>query len=164
MESFISANTMSSSGEDCDGLAKVLGAIESARETVQGVNIYYVELTKRFATDVFRALVLHKQPERPWLESYPDLPAFQGAYARTVRRTLESHFRVNRRCYGVSFNSVLRHYQQSIPGFIAVFPIIEEPTAKRPLEDGRTSYQLKVMLPDGNKIPLKPNHERSPEC
>ncbi|MEM2916199.1 MAG: hypothetical protein QXT19_02485 [Candidatus Woesearchaeota archaeon] len=39
---------------------------------------------------------------------------------------------------------MLRHYQHSIPGFVTVFPIIEEPTEKRPLEDalGKAYDQL----------------------
>lgn len=141
---------------DKRSLEAVLDSIDAAGELF-GVDVTYVTEAKRFAKKVYTAYCAEPENnQHNWLRQYQTPQRFEAAYRNAIAKTFEKFMgSVSTRQLKKALMGITRHYQEEIPDFIAILPIIEEPLERESVyctDHGCT--QLNVLLPDGSKIPL----------
>lgn len=134
-----------------DAWEKLFEVIENSNK-VMGVSDRYVKETKRFAQKL-KELIFSSTDSRIGPFSIEE---FEREYSKAVYRSIDRFLRqtpeknIKRTLINIS-----QYYRNSSPDYHAVFPIVEEPIHTRDMyHNGYYTVQLKVLLPDGNAIPL----------
>jgi hypothetical protein len=142
-------------------LERILGLIDESKEIIPGVTDSYVESTKHFASNVYQAFEQGRNTDTlPWLGKHQDIESFKRSYIDAVIRTLRKYLRESKYKSGkLSIVGVSGLFRQKAPEFFLVFPIIAYSQSSEPLDDGCAVYKFKVVIPNGEQLPITPKAE-----